>query len=661
MKNFLDKLTRAIDRTISGSLLKQFLFFLFITAIVFTLPFALRVIFFSNPDDDAQSKFWNSILNFIDTDGYENMDLFERILVLITNLGGIIIFSGILVAILTNFISQRIDNFNNGEIFYSFNNHIVIIGYDNICDELIAQLAVDNDLVLQTSEDVNAVRHEIFNNLPEELKKKVYVVSGNRIMRDDVEKLRIHKCRQLFLFGGMNEDSRDSTNIECLGLITDILKAEGRSNLKCHVFFKHHSTFAVFERQEISGIRETIDFLPFNFYDMWAQKIFVKNTYNNGEINYKPLDYKIITADSQTRVHLIILGMSNMGISLGLQAAQLCHFPNFVTKKIKTRITFIDKDADSLMQSLKMRLRTLFDETDYMYRSYKENVSYDSRETSSCKKYTDIEFEFIKAHFQDDEVQNFMEQSACDKNSCLTVAVALHDPSASLAAALYLPPALFDSDASVLVRQVHSHSIISMLSEERESDIYRKYKNLRPFGMLNKCYEITEADEILPMMVKYTYDKTKFDEEYTIKDFDEDAIRENWKSNWKNHENMPALKASNRYAANFIPIKQRSLDIKEGVELNVSQINLAARVEHNRWVMEKLLVGFRAPTPEEAEEIGKDRSKREYYKAKFVHQDIKGYQELGEDIMNIDVKIYDINISRALPYMLKFLADKRIK
>jgi hypothetical protein len=151
------------------------------------------------------------------------------------------------------------------------------------------------------------------------------------------------------------------------------------------------------------------------------------------------------------------------------------------------------------------------------------------------------------------------------------------------------------------------------------------------------------------MMIKYTYDNTT--EEQTVRDFPVDAIRRNWLENWRKTDNISTLKASNRFAANFIPVKQRSLDIKEGIDLNPQQVNLAARMEHNRWVVEKLLVGYRAPTPEEATGINKEN--REYCKARFIHEDIKAYQELGEDDKAIAVKTYDINISNSLPYMIK--------
>jgi hypothetical protein len=472
------------------------------------------------------------------------------------------------------------------------------------------------------------------------------MVSGSRLSRDDIKKLNIDKCRQVFIIGETNEDDHDSRNIECLGIINEIVEKVGK-NIRCHVLINHHLTFAAFQQQEISGIRKNIDFVPFNFNDMWAQKVFAGNSYNNGEITYKPLDHEPITADSEMRVHLIILGMSRMGIALGLQAAHLCHFPNYVTKGIKTRITFIDEHAGREMNILKRQLHYFFDEIDYSFRNCNENVQFNN--ASERKKFTDIEFEFIEDHFEDDPVQRYLEEAALDKTSYLTIAVALSDSSAAFAAALYLPPPIYDSGTSILVRQEHSYAVVSMISRTQDKNIYRKYRNLRPFGMKQNSYDLKQADDLLPMMVKYTYDNTT--NEQIIREFPEAAIRRNWIENWRETDNLSALKASNRHAANFIPVKQRSLNLKEGVDLDAQQINLAARIEHNRWVAEKLLIGFRAPLPEEAVNITKE--KREYFKERFIHEDIKAYQELGEDAKAINVKTYDINISHSLPYMIK--------
>ncbi|MDR0503977.1 MAG: hypothetical protein LBH16_11730 [Treponema sp.] len=649
MKKILDRISRATDRAISGAIGKQLLFFSVIVAVVFLLLFAAIFIVFAvySTGETFNSWFWNVLYSFMDVSSFGNTSVRSIPLVLIANLLGKVIFVGIMVSILTNAVLHRISRVKNGEVYYAFTDHVIIIGFDHICKGLVEQLAADNDVILQTSRDIQSVRQNLFSGLSAGLAKKVNVVSGNRVSPDDIKKLRAEKCRQVFLLGETDEDDRDSRNIECLGIIGKFAKEAG-TNIRCHVLFEHQSTFTAFQQQEIPGIRESIDFVPFNFCDMWAQKIFAENTYNNGEINYTPLDHQPITADSEKRVHLAILGMSDMGIALGIQAAQLCHFPNFVTKGIKTRITFIDENADRRMNLLKNQLQGFFNEIEYSLRSADGSVN--TVPVQEGKKFTDVELEFIKGRFEDDAAQMYLKEAALQENSYLTVAIAVKDSAAAIKTALSMPVCVFDCGASVLIRQEHSYAIVSMLSRKQEGVHYRKYKNIRPFGMLDNAYDISQSENLLPMMIKYVYDNTS-DEKF-VKEFPVETIRKNWIENWRKTDNVSALKASNRYAANFISVKQRSLGIQEGADLDSKQINLAARMEHNRWVMEKLLIGFRAPTPEEAAGIAQDK-KREYYKSRLIHEDIKGYQELGEDDKKIDVKIYDINISASLPYIVK--------
>jgi hypothetical protein len=649
MKKIFGKFFRAVDRVISGTAGRQVLFFLVIVVVVFALLFTADNVFFSSQTagQTFDDQFWNVVRHYIGAGGFENISNFERVLVLVIIMSGRILFAGVLVALLTNTILKRIDDVKNGKVYYDFSGHFVIIGFDHICSGLVAQLAARNEVVVQTSGDVQAVRLELYAELDKKQKKRVTVVYGYRVSKDDVKKLKIDKCEQVFLLGKMDEDDHDSRNIECLGIINEIARNANRT-IRCHVLFNRHLNFEVFQQQKIPGVREKIDSVPFNFCDMWTEKVFVDNSYNNGEIKYIPLDREPITEDSPMRVHLVILGMSRMGNALGIQAAHLCHFPNFVTRGIKTRITFIDEAAEREMNILRRRMHNFFDEMDYSFQNFAQNIRYDN--ASEKTKFTDLEFEFIEARFEDDAVQQYLEKVAADKTSFLTVAIARMDSSNSLAAALSMPSSVYDSGASVLVRQENSYAVVSMLFREEEGCQYRKYKNLRPFGMNKNSYNYKHTDELLPMMVKYTYDNTT--DERVIKEFPEDVIRDNWINNWRDTDNISALKASNRYAANFIRVKQESLGIKEGVDLDTRQINLAARIEHNRWVTEKLLLGFRPPTPEEAANITREE-KRVYYKERFIHEDIKAYQELSKDEKGIDARTYDINISSALPHMIK--------
>lgn len=50
--------------------------------------------------------------------------------------------------------------------------------------------------------------------------------------------------------------------------------------------------------------------------------------------------------------------MSRMGVALGIEAARLAHYPNFMRNpKLKTRITFIDKNCHSEMKYFKGDLK----------------------------------------------------------------------------------------------------------------------------------------------------------------------------------------------------------------------------------------------------------------------------------------------------------------
>jgi hypothetical protein len=629
MKKLLNNIVRLVDRGIAGTIGRQLFVLTAVSVVVFLVLFTLSTLLYP-PDVPADVRFWGIVLNLF----------------------GTIFFGVTMVSVLTNIIGRRIDRVEKGEVYYRFSNHILIIGYDPLCEGLIKQLdeKYGSGIVLQTTSEVPGVRHELFSGLDEALIKKITIVSGSRTSLEDMAKLRVEHALEVFLLGDAGED-RDSRNIESLRIIHSLLAGQGK--IRCNVLFDRQTTFAVFQQQDMAEIREHIDFAPFSFCDNWAQKVFVDLQYANGEIVYTPLDHEPLTPGSDKKVHLVILGMSSMGVSLGIEAAQICHFPNFITKGIKTRVTFIDENADREMRYLKGRLESFFEEIDYFYRDINGGERFNN--TASKEKFTDIEFEFIKARFEQKEIQDLLAELSAQKDRYLTIAVATGDTPSALACGLYFPACVYDSGSQILIRQEFSYAAIAMLSGRSGHDSgedpgrYRKYKNVKPFGMLRNSFDLDRTANLLPMMVKYAYDNTS--NETIVREFPEEAIEKNWLENWRAEDNVSALKTSNRCCANFLGLKRRSLGIRAGVELTPEQTDLAARMEHNRWVTEKLLLGFRAPTEEERRSIAEDK-KREYFKERFIHEDIKAYDALGDDSKNINSRLYDINISRALPYMI---------
>ena len=112
---------------------------------------------------------------------------------------------------------------------------------------------------------------------------------------------------------------------------------------------------------------------------------------------------------------------------------------------------------------------------------------------------------------------------------------------------------------------------------------------------------------------------------------------ERLKKSW--NELSVAKRWSNLYSACSIDYKLRSIgwDGKSDISLTSEQIELLARVEHNRWNVEKLLLGFRKPTADEMEIIASSKAKKDEFKnERFVHPDICSYEELPKSSKDYD-------------------------
>ena len=94
---------------------------------------------------------------------------------------------------------------------------------------------------------------------------------------------------------------------------------------------------------------------------------------------------------------------------------------------------------------------------------------------------------------------------------------------------------------------------------------------------------------------------------------------------------------SNIYNASSIATKLRSIGIalpmKDRMrELTPHEIAILAEVEHNRWNVEELLMGYRTVTPEEEKEIEKNiELKNVYMEKRTGHYDIRPYVDIRSE------------------------------
>lgn len=117
---------------------------------------------------------------------------------------------------------------------------------------------------------------------------------------------------------------------------------------------------------------------------------------------------------------------------------------------------------------------------------------------------------------------------------------------------------------------------------------------------------------------------------------------------------------SNIFAAASIPTKLRCIGINWNTnnpinleDLTDEQVNMLSEIEHNRWNIEELLLGYRPVYKDEDVKIDNDKTKKKEYKNRFIHYDIRPYNELKTDSNGRKAYEYDAIIVRSLPLILK--------
>lgn len=372
MKEFFSFLSLCFDRTISERGFRQLLWLSVAVAVVFCILLGVSYLipFAENVDNKAEEmgRFMRLVTLFIDPGSIEKVDPTAYVFGIVVALAGLVFMTGFFISVLTNVLDVRVDRFRNGEISYTLSNHVIIIGMDDLVPSLVEQICKSDKfqgsyVLVQSTEDTEEVRSRVHNVLDREYEPRLLFYHGKRNSKEDLKKLNVDKARSVFITGESGEDDRDSMNLEATRLIAELRSGDGQEAslkpLPMAVQFEYQTTFSAFQVTDLAGRwREQIDFYPFNFYESWAKKLFVSHCYvhDSESIDYPLLDREPITYDSEKTVHLVVLGMSRMGVAIGTFAAHLLHFPNFCRDHSKkTRITFVDANADREMDFFRDR------------------------------------------------------------------------------------------------------------------------------------------------------------------------------------------------------------------------------------------------------------------------------------------------------------------
>jgi hypothetical protein len=663
------------DRLLSKSLLQQ----LGILAIGLILAFVVSFLLLSFSgaewqafcDAKKMSRWLLPLYLLIDSNALNNLyidsDVHGWMLFAssITFLVGAFIFNGAIIGIITNSIEQRVTNHCEGHIHYLKSGHYIIMGYDDMVPSIITHIFEQDSkayVLLLSAAEAPYIREKLKRSLGEECQKHIIINYGHRMSTDYYKDINLEAAEEVYIVGLQSLPAHDAVNVECVDSICQYLNNPEISGHPNHIVcvFKDLDTYAAFKTSDIFSDQMKklgIEFIPYNFYTGWAKQVFVKRQYRGGR--YPAVYGKGITPDDPKRVHLVFVGTTNFAVAFAMEAAHLLHFPNFVSKGVKTLITFIDINADKEKEEFVTRNRHLFEVLD------------------DQSNFLDLEFEFIQGDIFSRPIQELVKTWATSNEEYLSIFLAMSNQRQNYVMGMNMPDEVYDNEVPIFIRQDKSDNLVTNL---RNADAgkefpyslvksgalvttnrHARYANIYPFGMNDTAYCADERALRQAKLINYLYDtadysKYKFQSIETLESLAEKKIKADADERWA--KLSVALKWSNLYSAYALETKAATLRAMRGFDiddrshdqdpLTNRQVEVIAEVEHNRWNVEKLLMGYRRPTPEEDSRLHLDYAKSlKKNKDLFIHNDIRPYKDLG------DIQELDREFTRYIPWILK--------
>ena len=294
-----------------------------------------------------------------------------------------------------------------------------------------------------------------------------------------------------------------------------------------------------------------------------------------------------------------------------------------------------------------------------------------------------MEFEFIKGNVFSKKVQDEISKWASEHNDekqCLSIFLALADQRENFVMGMNMPDEVYANEVPVFIRQNRSDNFVTNLRNEdtkKESEKFTysvvkdgevkskerdaRYAHIYPFGMNETAFSADDHSLKRAKLINYlystaNYETYKFQGILVLDAIPEAKIWEEANAMWQ--DLSVALKWSNLYNSYTMRTKQRTLRAMRGLgiddksrdydTLSDYEVEQLAIVEHNRWNVEKLLMGYRKPKRDEDKYVYPEfAGKLKKNKDLFVHHDIRPFDQLNT------IKELDYEFARYIPWIMK--------
>lgn len=555
--------------------------------------------------------------------------------------GAMVVFSGLLISILTNYFSRRIVDYKNGKTLYIKNNHHVILGYDEIVPSIVlnifnsADTPKDTYVLIQSALPCDQVREKLQRSPANNYMNNIILNFGHRTSTKDLKKLYLPNALGIYIVGDRSKPTHDSMNFESLVNIYNILQPTPHNHLsKLVCVLEDMDTLSVTQQVDLIASYQVIGITPrfYNFYAEWARQVLIKEKYGErielsgrGGTDREYPQKQGLKYQDREYLHIVIIGVNRLGVAIGTEAAKIIHYPNFErSRKLKTRISFIDVRADEEMELFMTRYRQFFQVQSCYYKDCSQDEIQEKRILPSKFKGTqaeflDVDFEFIKGNVFSTKIQSLLESWASENNP-MSIFIAFRNQQKGLALALNFPRKVYDKSFAIYVRQTRSDALFGqlraqivsysrtyllegqkMVENRRES----LYKNLYPFGMTDIACDILDQVQIQAELLMLLDRNDSIRQQVLTLEYEKsnwDKLKEDAHKKWYSQDISLIEQNGYYYMACAIPYRLSILRNMRGLEtkdesldlhdLNKEEVSSLVMTEHNRWNVEKLFSGY---------------------------------------------------------------------
>ena len=500
--------------------------------------------------------------------------------------------AGELVGLIVGLVAMAkwTDAFRRLGLMCARRGHIVICGLGRKGLRLARDLSRQGERVLVIDKEA---QNPFFYNCDQ---LGVLVLIGDATKVETLSEAHLHRAK--YLIATCNDDG---ANIEIAVLADHLLSRRKRKlpRLPCYVHIVDLELRALFKKHKTFEARDKyVNSTMFNVFENSARLLFRSHF----------LDYGVPITDEGDRrqAHLVLFGFGELGESVALQAVQLTHFPN----EKKLRLTVIDNEATRKHKRFQIR-----------YEAFHKLC--DAR--------------FIESDAERPAVFRLVEEWSADSESIVTFVVALDNDSHSLSLGLSLLSRVRQHGCRIFVRASSDAGLAELFSDAKKES-----------GLKSEIYSFGKIEEACSVDV-VVGESLNRSAEMIHAHFAEKRTKEGRRLNdpslmpWK--ELDPDLKESNWLQAEHIRFKVRAIGCNVALladcpsadrldHIGERDIEKLARIEHRRWIAERLLGGWK---------LGERKISEQR-----IHPDLKPWKELTEG-----VKKYDVEAVQEIPGLLE--------